>query len=399
MFLVPFVVLSQAYRQQILKFEGVRGIYQPDFSTCSKRDWDSYKGIFQAGPLNIMKSEFSDTIYEGSWINKGGKLYLRTERFMERDLQRKPSDWRHNTFLQGFVFEPTPSGDLTLLPSPGMFMKSKLVFRRIKPLTILECLRLSADMNVTDRNTQFSLGYAVFGQMIDQREELAPVMLEIMNSSESLKIRSESVACLTNVHSERVVAEVGFLLLQQDQSKDRDKAIFRRRLATALSLTHLPSEFEFGRKAYDAKLISLSTMIGIAGNSGNPKAVAFLKDASADAKESALVGILVQLRRLSGPEAIAFAQTQEKNLDAEMQLEILRTKAEVEPSLELRDKAVQSLIDLFPKSEWMSQCDIAKSLGTAQTELARKGLLKINGKGSDEAVQQWIDSALARYKK
>ena len=399
MFLVPFVLISQAYRQQVLKFEGFRGIYQPDFSTCSKRDWDSYKGIFQAGPLNIMKSEFSVTIFHGTWTQKGKKLYLRTEKFMQRNLHRKPSDQSHETFLGGFVFEIGKAGILRLVPGHGMYQKSKLTFRPIKPIKIIEGLALFAKSNAMDPNYEMSTANAVYGQFYDYRNSLSPTMLGILKSGEPLPIRTEAARQLISVRTEKVVGEVGDLLLKQDQSKDREKAVFRRFLSAVVRESHLRSSFDIGVKAYEAKLISLSTMIGIAGNSGNPKAVAFLEDASADAKGSALVGILVQLRELSGPEALAFALSQEKSQDAEMQFEVLRTRAEAEPSLELRDKAVQSLIDLFPKSEWMSQCDIAKSLGTAQTKLAHQGLLKINGKGIDEAVQQWIDEALSKYKK
>lgn len=399
MSLVPLLLFAQAYGQQILKFEGVRGIYQPDFTSCSERDRDTYTGIFQAGPLCIMKNDFSVTIMSGKWIKKGNRLVMRTEMFMERDLGRKPTDWSHDTFLGGLVFEPTASGDLLLVPGLGMFQKSKLTFRRIKPMTVLECLKLSANLDVMAKDSTLSLGYAAFSQLIDLREELAPAILEVLKSNESLKIRSEAAARLMNVHSETVVSEVGRILLQQDESKDHDKAVFRARLANTLSDTHLPSAFEYGEKAYNAKLISLSKMISIAGNSGNPKAVTFLKEASAGANENYLVMILPAMRKLSGTEALAFAQLQEKNSDSVMQFEILRTRAEFEPSPELRDKSVQALIDMFPKSEWMNQCDIAKSLGIAQTKLAHQGLLKVTGKGSYEAVQQWIDEALTKYKK
>ncbi|MEI8282794.1 MAG: hypothetical protein WCG75_10350, partial [Armatimonadota bacterium] len=147
MSLIPLLVLAQGYSQQVLKFKGVQGIYKPDFTSCSERDRDLYTGIFQAGPLTIMKTEFLDTIYSGTWIKKGERLYMRTERFMDRDLNRKSTDWSHDTFLGGFVFEPTQSGDLNLIPGSGMYQKSKLTFRRIKPLSILECLKLSADMD------------------------------------------------------------------------------------------------------------------------------------------------------------------------------------------------------------------------------------------------------------
>ena len=184
-------LLSQVQGQQTLNFPAPRGIYQADLTTCSEKDRDIYGAIFQ-GYLSIKKRDFNVAIISGTWRQDRTKLLLATEKFMDRAVGKRGAKFDDQTYLSGITFDIQPNGDLVLLPARGMYMTSKLTFRRIPPMVLLDALDETMKIDIDKKDYSFGLGWALTEQIYDMKQELAPQMLRIFVSSESLPIRREA---------------------------------------------------------------------------------------------------------------------------------------------------------------------------------------------------------------
>ena len=141
------------------------------------------------------------------------------------------------------------------------------------------------------------------------------------------------------------------------------------------------------------------TASDIAGKSRNPAGIDFILKLVESAKPEHIHSMIEDMRELDAKAAVALAKRYEESQELDAQFEAIRTLAECEPRSEDRDKSVKRLFEMFSNVDWMKQCNIAKALGISQTPLALSSLMKISGKGSHEAVQQWIDEAIGKYKR
>ena len=373
------------------------GLYQPDYSSCSKRDWDTYKGTFP-GFMYLTKTEFVVSIFQGSWKQQGKKILGRTEYFMDRDLHRKPGDEDRNTFLSGFAFEISSNGDLLLVPGKGQYQKSKLRFRRLPDIKIVDALKQSSEIDMNLKVINSTTNWPYYMLLTTQKSKFQKTFLDILRSPESLAIRTEAARCLDGNSDEAVVREVGDMFLKLPVTKERPGRLYRNRLIDVIRNSHLPSSFDLAVKALDAKLISGFTASDIAGKSRNPAGIDFILKVVETAKPEDIHYMIEDMRALNAKAAVTFAKKYEESKDFDAQFEAIRTLAECELLSEDRNKSVKRLFEMFSNVDWMKQCDIAKALGISQTPLALSSLKKISGKGSDEAVQQWIDEAIGKYK-
>ena len=166
----------------------------------------------------------------------------------------------------------------------------------------------------------------------------------------------------------------------------------------ALIESRHPAAAYFGIAAYRKGLIREYEVTQIIGNSKNSDGIAFLYEVAAKSKGKSLTYVLDSMRLVSKADGLELAKKFENDPDKNVHFEVLRTFAETETTTAKRGLASKQLIDLFPTVDWMKQADIAKSLGNADNPVARQGLRKLSGKGSDPAVQQWIDMAIEKYK-
>ncbi len=392
------VLAYQGYRSVMFVLPTPIGLYKPDYSTCSKRDWDTYKGTFP-GYLYVTKNEFSVSKFNGSWKQKGKKILGRTEYFMDRDLHRKLGDEDRNTFLSGFVFETSSNGDLLLVPGKGQFQKSKLRFRRLPDIKIVDALKQSSEINLGLEMINSTTNWPYFMLLTTEKSKFQKTFFDVLKSSEPLAIRTEATRCLDGNSDESVVREIGDMFFKLPVTKDRPGRMFRNRLVDVIRNSHLPYSFDLAVKALDAKLISGFTASDIAGKSRNPAGIDFILKLVETAKPDQIHSMIEDMRELDAKAAVALAKRYEESQELDAQFEAIRTLAECEPRSEDRDKSVRKLFEMFSNVDWIKQCNIAKALGISQTPLALSSLKKISGKGSHEAVQQWIDEAIGKYKR
>ncbi len=398
--LTSLLLLAQGYKEVIFNIPAPMGIYQPDFSSCSAKD----SGIYQVtlpGYLYLTKHEFEVAIYNGSWTQKGNRLDLRTLIFMNRDLdvdESKPADFR--TFMSGLQFEVLKNGNLRLNPPAGQVMKSKLTFRRMHPITVFAALKLASEINWDSKEVQGAhLNWPYFMMLSEFGRNYEGTLLDILKSGESLKIRNEAARNLEHTHTEAVIRYAGDTYLKLQSSKVREEQMYRRRLLNIVIECERPMAFDYATQAYEKKLVNRTTAVQIASRSHHPKAAEFVTKMADEAKPTELANIIEYSRNIDKPTAVLLAKKYESNEDPEVHFQVLRNYAECAMSADVRDKSVQQLADLFAKAEWMQQCDIAKSLGIAQTPLALSCLKKMSGHGSERAVQRWIDEAIGKYAK
>ncbi len=391
------IVLAQNLSQSTLTFPAPRGIYQADVTTCTEKDRGLYTAIFQ-GYLSIQKKEFEVSIFGGDWKQVGNRLLLTIGRFMATDIQKTKGKFNDRTFLSGLTLEIQPSGDLVLQPAKGMVMTSKLTFRRLAPIKTVDALEQIAKVNFEDREFRMTLGWALTNQLFEIKNEVAPQMIQILQSGEPFTIRHEAAYRLWGVRSDQVVKATGEMLLSQLESKDKENLMMRRTLTMALIESRHPAAAYFGIAAFRKGLIREFEVAKIIGNSKNPDGIAFLYEVAAKSKGKSLTSLLESMRLVSKADGLKLAKDFERDPDKNVHFEVLRAFAETETTTAKRGLASKQLIDLFPTVDWMKQCDIAKSLGNADNPVARRGLRKLSGKGSDPAVQHWIDGGLEKYK-
>lgn len=394
------LVLATNYKQVQFVVPAPYGIYKPDFQSCSIADRDLYQATLP-GYLFLTKDYFNVAIYGGDWVQAGNKITLTTSEFMGRNVEPDADKQsRKSSFIRGFNFVVQPNHDLILQPPTGMVMKSTLRFRRQKPIRLIEALKQSFEFILSNDNEIAGLktNYANFSLLSNFAKPYQASLFEILQSTESFDVRAEAAKCLERVQSEKIVRYAGETLLKLPPAKtNRSRAIFRRRLMNLLESSAIPISFDYAKRALDKKFIGLTTAYNIAGESGHPGAVAFLKE-SLKTNGKFPEYVIQNLQKLSHRDAIEVAKQYTESQVHEVQFQALRTLAECEPEYKERNKWVQILGDRFESSDWMEQCDIAKTLGKAQTGLALEYLQKVNHKGSHPAVQQWIDMAIQKYK-
>ena len=391
------IVLAQNLSQSTIDFPAPRGIYEADVTTCSEKDRGLYTAIFQ-GYLSIREKDFEVSILGGEWKKIGNKLLLTTGKFMATDMPKSKAKFSDRTFVSGMTLEIQPSGDLVLQPAKGMYMTSKLTFRRLAPLNTVDALDQVAKVDFESKEFRLTLGWALTNQFFEIKNEVAPQMLEILKSTEPISIRREAAFCLWGVRTDVAVKTVGEMLLAQPTTKDKETVMIRRTLAMTLEQSHHPAAAYFGISAYRKGLIREFEAAHIIGNSANPDGIAFLFEVADKAKGKQLTYVLESMRKLSKSDGLKLARQFENDPDKDVHFEVIRALAETETTTAKRSEASKQLIALFPTVDWMKQCDIAKSLGEANNPVAWQGLRRISGKGSDSAVQQWIDGGLANYR-
>ena len=394
----PFLIISaQNLSSSTIDFAAPRGIYRADVTTCSDKDRDLYQAIFQ-GYLSIRKKEFDVSILGGQWQQVGKELHLKVGKFMDNNLHNSKSKFNDRSFFFGLTLEILPNGDLVLHPAKGMVMTSKLTFRRVVPIKTVDALDQISKIDFEKKDYQFSLGWAISNQIFETKNETAPQMLEVLKSDAPFAIRREASFCLWGARSDAVVKTIGEMLLAQPVTKDKETLMMARSLATGLEQSHHPAAAYYGIKAFRKGKIREYDASKIIGSSTNPDGIAFLYDVADKATGKSLTYVLENMRNLSKSDGLALAKRFENDPNNDIHFEVVRALAETEMTQAKRIEASKQLIGLFPKVDWMKQCDIAKSLGNANNPVARRGLLKISGLGSDAAVQRWIDMALAKYK-
>jgi flagellar motility protein MotE (MotC chaperone) len=394
---LSLILVHLAYKQAIFTVPPPIGLFKPDYATCSERDRDTYQGTFP-GYLYLTKNEFSVSILDGTWKKVGKRVLGRTEYFMERNLHRKPGDEDRDSFLGGLVFEVASNGDLLLVPGKGQYQKSKLRFRRLPEIRIVDALKQSSEIDLDLRVMNSTTNWPYHMLLWNEKSKFQKTFFEVVKSSEPLAIRTAAARCLEGNSDEAVIKEVGDMFLKLPTTKEKGPAIFRRRLLNVLTDSRLPCSFDIAMKALDAKLISNNTASRIAGKSRNPVGIDFILKLAESAKPEEIASLIEDMRQLDRKAAVALAKRCEESSDLDAQFQATRTLAECEALAHDRNKSVTKLFELFSNVDWMKQCDIARALGNAQTPLALTCLKKISGKGSDEAVQQWIDEAIGKYK-
>ncbi len=398
MVLIPSLVILQSVQQPMLNIPTPRGIYKPDVTTCDAADCDLYQAIFP-GYLSITSKEFSVSLFSGTWTRTGDRLNLKIGQFgsLEFPPDRKFSS---ETFLQGLAMDVLPSGDLVLKPSKGMVMKSSLTFRREPTMKLVDALQQTSHMMDGDitHEVEFTLPYKLWDQIFDLRYSLKGELLDIAESNQAIEIRTEAAFCLNGTKGDDLVRRTGNLLLSTEPTKERLPKMFQRALAEVLASSHHPASMHYALAAKRKGVIGNDTFQKILGNCQNPEAVDIIANEAKTAKDSYLAELMVSMRKLSPTDAMKLAKEYQDRKDPKVQFEIIRTHAAASPDSKARERAVRILADMFPKVGWMMQCDIAKSLGEAKVSIAKKYLQKISGKGSNPAVQQWIDMAIQKYK-
>ena len=392
------VLAYQGYRSVMFVLQPPIGLYKPDYSTSSKRDRDTYQGSFP-GYLYLTKNEFSVSILDGTWKKVGKRVLGRTEYFMERNLHRKPGDKDRDSFLGGLVFDIASNGDLLLVPGKSQYQKSKLRFRRLSDIKIVDALKQSSEIDLDLKVMNSTTNWPYHMLLWTEKSKFQKTFFEILKSSEPLAIRTAAARCLEGNSDEAVIKEVGDMFLKLPTTKEKGPAIFRRRLLNVLTESRLPYSFDIAMKAFNAKLISNNTASNIVGKSRNPAGIDFILKLVETAKLEQIHSMIDDMRVLDAKAAVALAKRYEESQELDAQFEAIRTLAECEPRSEDRDKSVKRLFEMFSNVDWMKQCNIAKALGISQTPLALSSLMKISGKGSHEAVQQWIDEAIGKYKR
>ena len=394
------LLLAQTYKHTLFVVPPPSGIYKPDFSTCSKKDADLYKATLP-GYLLIAKDYFNIASYDGSWTRKGNTLDLATSSFMGHEV--RPDETGKSTkssFIQGFSFDIASNHDLILRPSTAMVMHSRLRFRRLRPVPIEMALMNSSEFLSfsSDDVVGLKTSYSYFSLTKDFGKQYEPQFFEMMASPVPDAVRGEAARCLEGTQNEKIVKAAGELLLQTAPVKgDNWKSIFRRRLIGILRESHLPISFEYANSALDKKNISLIPAYDIAGNSRHPHALEFLQKHLVDDDKDAYA-ILPNIQKLSRDAAVTAAKKFVDSSDEDNRFQALQTLVECERESADRDKYVQILLEMFGKVDWLKQCEIAESLGKAQTDNALDALRKINHKGSDKPVQRSIETAIAKYK-
>ena len=280
-------------------------------------------------------------------------------------------------------------------------MKSPLVFHRVPTMKLVDALKETSHMidGELTKEIEFTLPFKVWDQMFDLRKSLKSSLLDIAESDQPMDIRAEAALQLDGLKGDELVRRVGNLLLTTKPTKDRQEMLFRDSLGRALATSRHPSSLYYAIAAKKKGVIRNYEFREILANCKNPEAIPLLYDLAKTSKPAEVASVLVAMQAQSPADGLKLANEYASSPDPAIQFQVLRTRAELADSEQARNKCVKKLYDLFANVNWLKQCDIAKTFGKAQTPLAYRCLKKISGKGSDPAVQQWIDGAIQNYKK
>jgi hypothetical protein len=254
-------------------------------------------------------------------------------------------------------------------------------------------------MDLMAKDIQMTLNYQAELLLFDLAHELWPTMLKVLGSDLPIPIRTESAVILNGIHTYEAAKLAGEVLLQQDDSQEHEKLVFRRFLVEILSRSYQHIAVSYAKKAFDKKILTASNATQIIGKTGTENDVPLLLQIADATPEKNLYQVLVNLRILSPGSALEFAKRHAMSTNESLSFEVLRTFAEDETDVQAKELAVQKLIDLFPKVDEFKQAKIAESLGNSQCESARLGLVKY----STRAIEKWaldaVQKALAKYKR
>lgn len=391
-------MLIQGTQQPMLDIPVPRGIYKPDFATCNAADRDMYQAIFP-GYLSITSKEFSVSLLTGTWKRTGEQLNLKVGSFGA--FQFAPNrKFSSQTLLDGLAMDILPSGDLVLKPAPGMVMKTSLVFRREPAMKLVDALQQTFHMmdGEISREVEFTLPYKISEQIYDLQSSLKAELLDIVESDRAIEIRTEAAFFLVGTKGDDLVRRTGNLLLSTEPTKERNLRILQNALAAVLGSSHHPASLQYALAAKRKGIFGKYQFSEVLANCGDPEAIDVIAKEAKTADDSYLVLLFKSMRKLSSKRAMELAKEYEGRKDPMVHFEVIRTWAEASPMAKDRERAIRTLVDMFPKVNWMMQCDIAKSLGEANVPVAKRYLQKISGKGADPAVQQWINMAIQKYK-
>ncbi|MBI1335049.1 MAG: hypothetical protein GC165_19470 [Armatimonadetes bacterium] len=398
-FLVPLVALAQAAQKPLLmEFKAPCGIYKPDYSSCAEKDRDLYQAIFP-GYLSITPRSFNVSYLAGAWKDLGNQLQLKVETYNDHEIGKASAPFSGQTYFSGLVMVKGEKGDLVLLPAPGQVMQSKLTFRLLPAPTLESALVETQKAELGSVELETTLAYGFMVQFWENKHFYAPKLLQYITSDAPLNMKWEACMYLMDVHSDDVVKIVGELLLQQPYTEKDEQAKFRIILGRVLSATHRPGAAYFAIQAHRRKLMSAGLTATTLGNSGNQDAVPFLKDLFRDAKPSQKSRMLQDLRHLNGQEALAAARGERSASDPDLHFEVLRTLVECSDDLTEKGEAIRQLQSAWTASDWMKQCEIIDSFGSAGSELAHKFLKTLTRQIKSDPLLWHLTDALAKYKK